>query len=56
MCIIVVPVSHCKDTYYFDKTNNFFNKVKERGDQVYGLPLYKTYRITLQDFPEYLFA
>lgn len=39
MCIVVVPVSHCKDTYYFDKTNNFFffNKVKEKGDQTPGL-------------------
>ena len=22
MCIVIVPVSHCKDTHYFDKTNN----------------------------------
>ena len=34
---VFVPVSHCKDTYNFDKTNNFFKKVKEKGDQVSGL-------------------
>ena len=34
---LFVPVSHCKDTHYFDKTNNFFKKVKEKGDQVYDL-------------------
>lgn len=34
---VFVPVSLCKDTYYFDKTNNYFKKVKEKGDQVSGL-------------------
>lgn len=37
MCSYLVPVSHCKDTHNFDKTNNFFKKVKEKGDQVSGL-------------------
>ena len=37
MCSNNVPVSHCKDTYYFDKTNNYFKKVKGKGDQVSGL-------------------
>ena len=37
MCSNNVPVSHCKDTYYFDKINNYFKKVKEKGDQVSGL-------------------
>ena len=37
MCSNNVPVSHCKDTYYFDKTNNYFKKVKEKGDQVSDL-------------------
>ena len=37
MCVVIVPVSHCKDTYNFDKTNNFFKKVKEKGDQVSDL-------------------
>lgn len=27
---VIVPVSHCKDTYYSDKTNNYFKKVKEK--------------------------
>ena len=31
---VFVSVSHCKDTHNFDKTNNFFKKVKEKGDQV----------------------
>ena len=34
---VFVPVSHCKDTHNFDKTNNFFKKVKKKGDQVSGL-------------------
>ena len=34
---VFVPVSQCKDSYYFDKTNNYFKKVKEKGDQVSGL-------------------
>ena len=34
---VVVPVSHCKDTHNFDKTNNYFKKVKEKGDQVSDL-------------------
>ena len=34
---VLVPVSHCKDTYYFDKINNYFKKVKEKGDQVSDL-------------------
>ena len=38
MCSNNVPVSHCKDTYYFDKINNYLKKKSERkGDQVYGL-------------------
>ena len=28
---VLVPVSHCKDTHNFEKTNNFFKKVKEMG-------------------------
>lgn len=35
---VFVPVSHCKDTYYFDKTDNYFKKVKEKGDQVIWSP------------------
>ena len=27
---VFVPVSHCKDTHNFDKTNNLFKKVKEK--------------------------
>ena len=27
---VFVPVSHCKDTYNFDKTSNYFKKVKEK--------------------------
>lgn len=27
---VFVPVSHCKDTYNFDKANNFFEKVKKK--------------------------
>ena len=34
---VVVPVSHCKDTHNFDKTNNFFKKVKKKGYQVSDL-------------------
>ena len=37
VCAMFVPVSHCKDTHNFDKTNNFFKKVKKKGDQVSGL-------------------
>ena len=37
MCSNNVPVSHCKDTYYFDKTNNYFKKSERKGDQVSGL-------------------
>ena len=37
MCNNNVPVSHCKETYYFDKINNYFKKVKEKGDQVSDL-------------------
>ena len=37
MCNNNVPVSHCKDTYYFDKTNNYFKKGERKGDQVSGL-------------------
>ena len=28
---VFAPVSHCKDTHNFDKTNNFFKKVIEMG-------------------------
>ena len=48
MCKDLSPVSHCKDTYYFDKINNFFKEYEEKGGQVYGLPLSETYRVTLQ--------
>ena len=34
---VFIPVSHCKDTHNFDKTNNFFKKVKKKGDQTPGL-------------------
>ena len=34
---VFVPVSHCKDIHNFDKTNNFFKKVKKKGDQTPGL-------------------
>ena len=27
---VFVPVSHCKDIHNFDKTNNFFKKVKKK--------------------------
>ena len=37
MCSNNVPVSHCKDTYYFDKTNNYFKKGERKGDQVSDL-------------------
>ena len=37
MCNVFVPVSHCKDTYYFDKTNNYFKKSERKGDQVSDL-------------------
>ena len=37
MCSNNVPVSHCKDTYYFDKINNYFKKSYIKGDQVPGL-------------------
>lgn len=26
---VLVPVSHCKDTIIFDKTSNFFKKLKK---------------------------
>ena len=47
MCSNNVPVSHCKDTYYFDKTNNYFKKVKEKETRclissVRNLPNYST--------------
>lgn len=33
VCAVVVPVPHCKDTYYFEKENNFFKEdEKERGE------------------------
>ena len=34
---VFVPVSHCKDTHNFDKTNNFFKEDEEKGDQVSDL-------------------
>ena len=34
---VFVPVSQCKDTTFFDKTNNFFKEVKKKGDQVSDL-------------------
>ena len=34
---VFVPVSHCKDTHNFDKSNNFFKEDEEKGDQVSGL-------------------
>lgn len=34
---VFIPVSHCKDTHNFDKINNFFKKVKKKGDQTPGL-------------------
>ena len=47
MCSNNVPVSHCKDTYYFDKTNNYFKKVKEKETRclvssIRNLPSYST--------------
>ena len=47
MCSNNVPVSHCKDTYYFDKINNYFKKVKEKETGclvsfVRNLPSYST--------------
>ena len=44
---VVVPVSHCKDTYNFDKTNNFFKKDEEKETRclvssVRNLPSYST--------------
>ena len=45
-----MSIIHCKDITFFDITNNFFKEDEEKGDQVYGLPLYKTYRVILQSF------
>ena len=44
---VFVPVSHCKDTHNFDKTNNFFKKVKKKESKcmlssVRNLPSYST--------------
>lgn len=42
-----VPVSHCKDTYNFDKTNNFFKKVKKKETKCLVSSV-QNYQITLQ--------
>ena len=51
---VFVPVSHCKDTYYFDKTNNFFKKVKEKGDQVSDLLCPKLTKLLYNTVPSIL--
>ena len=37
MCSNNIPVSHCKDTHNFDKTNNYFKEDERKGDQVSDL-------------------
>lgn len=37
MCIVIVPVSHCKDTYYFDKINNFIKKYRKETKYMVSL-------------------
>ena len=49
---VFVPVSHCKDTHNFDKTNNFFKEVKKKESKcmlssVRNLPNYSTNYVNL---------
>ena len=50
---VFVPVSHYKDTYYFDKTNNYFKKVKGKGDQTPGLLCPKLSELLYFLYPAY---
>ena len=50
---VVVPVSQCKDTHNFDKTNNFFKKVKKKGDQVSDLLCPKLSELLYFLYPAY---
>ena len=44
---VFVPISHCKDTHNFDKTNNFFKKVRKKEGRSDPPSHIETYRITL---------
>ena len=44
---VFIPVSHCKDTHNFDKTNNFFKKSERKERRTNPLSYLETLKMLI---------